>query len=327
MRIAASLAWTSLSLLGLWIGGARATSDRVEIGALAPSFKPSAARDKQIDWSGHDGKAIVLVFHTANASRSRDSVTQLSEALRKDPELAAKTVVYAVVDELTAGPSVEAAMQGSRVELHVVPSLEHEANEIFGVIVYPTAFVFGSDRVVLDVIKGQGPMFAFRVSSAARLACGLIDAAQYAQLRAGDSLPLEASTNAATRTQSLVRRLSSSGHDAMALDVLRKHIATGAEVRPFQLAQVRVLLRLGRLDEAQAELEALADSSPSGLALAAQLAVARGELARAEELLAPLEQSQPVVRQARARLLAARGQWQDATRELESAVESLLLFQ
>ncbi len=306
----------------------RSSSDSIEVGTLAPALGCADSGGSQIEWDDFAGKAVILQFHSSLTTNSDKALADLASSVGADAALGER-VAMVVVGTEAEEPQIAARLESVGCELRIARAPDRGPNLRYGVIAYPTAFVIDRERKVVDVVRGYGTLFAWRVATAARLAAGLIDAEEYERIRSGSRSTSAADANRSSRTLQLARRLIAAGKLDMARAGLEQAVTNEAEPGPATRLLVRFLLAEGEVEEAAGWVERLVESSPDDLGLAparARIAVAGGDVAAAEELLAPLDPDDPEVRLVRGLILERGEKWPEAAAAYRETLERMLLL-
>jgi len=239
-------------------------------------------------WSEFDQHGLILFFHKPGLKYSTQGLDQLIAEFQatEAPKFQAALVIVGFEEsDMTA-----AATKLEDSGLKGVVILDSDRN-LFGnyrVRAYPTAHVLDLNRKEVNISRGFGPHFSYRVFLAARFASGQINEEQYQKLLAGGS---EAESSKALiqlhRKAGLARALALGGKPEQGLRSLEKAVAESEAVADDLVLELLIRLNLltdnlERATELLAEFESGYPENQTLPFLQARQALAVGDLEQAE---------------------------------------------
>ena len=306
---------------------ARPSTD-VKVGSKAPELNCQDLTGKAIQWADFTEKAKLLYFHSSRTSNASHALDALAAELKKSPDVAGKTAIVVVVDNAIEGHAAAKALAESGCQVRVALAPEQKPQSEYGVFAFPSVFVLNGDQVIVEVIKGYGSLFGFEVTSAARLAAGLIKPEEYAALRAAEHTGDIAHDPRVSRVLHLARKLIAKDNLEMARAALEELAGTDLASRAPTVLLVHVLLKQGELDAAADWITRLEERAPEDATisiLAARLLFLRGDVPAAEAKLATLDPKSAAARHLRGLIHESRGEWKEAAASYREGLETLLL--
>jgi tetratricopeptide (TPR) repeat protein len=234
------------------------------------------------------GREVVLLFGAAGHDKTLDAAKQIAAALRDDA-MRERTIAWVTIYSKGSDP---AQIGLDAAELQPRPTLVYDADRAafgeYGVIAMPSAAVIDAKGRIAHVMAGLSPRFGEIVSASLLLAAGSITDEQHDHIVRGIIEQRDELRTRAERHAHLARRLHSRGMHSLAEAEYRLSLDL-ADLTSARLGLGDLLIRLGRLDEAEEQFRAVLNAHPKSLEATigfAHVYVLRGgdELHRAEEL-------------------------------------------
>lgn len=271
----------------------RLTSAILFVSLLSAPLQAGIAqtRPSDIEWSGTAGeqriqipageKPTVMLFIRAEQSQSDEALEQLSKLLV--PSAVQAIIVY-------SGPQspqqVQKLTATAKLPCPVLADADYALSGKMGVHAWPTTVMISGKGDVMGHIAGITKGYGQEFTAYLDFLTGKIDRTALDAKLSDRSVVADNPGQAASRHLQMASRLLAKGR----IDDAQTEINTGLNLQPdhpqLKLAQIRVLLLKGNIDEAAKALEFVASLKP-GSVPAPQLALAQGRVLAAKGELAP----------------------------------------
>jgi tetratricopeptide (TPR) repeat protein len=307
---------------------AQAHSEGLEVGDHAPELSCTDVNGRPISWQLVGDKALTVLFHSEDMAFSRQSIRDLTLALRKASDLQDRMALLVVTNGRRDLGELSDQLADSGVTAWTTVDADRSQFDEFHVVAFPTVFCLSSDRLIREVVKGYGPLFSFKVIAASRMAAGLIDQETWERRLATPAVPAYGEQGIrVARTVRMARELLDAGMFEQAFQSLRKVIDLQSSHIEGVGLLARVLLRQQRPEAAKPWIQRLTGLSPESRELRllrAELALQEGKTESAARELEGLDDARPEVSLLKGRVLEQGGHFREAAVTYRRALEAML---
>ena len=298
------------------------------VGDHVPELRCKDATGRKLSWNEWPGRAVILFFHAPRMEFSRRGLEQVLVSLQKETELLPDLGFLLVVSGEGDIDRMTRLLAGLGINGRVVMDPQRREFPKLHVVAFPTVFCIGRDRRIAHIAKGFGPLFSTRVTVGARYGAGRIDRETLEK-----SLSARVGTSAGeqylrrARTLRMARQLMAAGMIDEAHDALAPVLDPGSDSEDGVQVMARLLLRMGKVEEARRWVGRYGEISSDPLALRlleAEVAVASGDSVAALKALEGFDDTMVRVAWLRGRAHQLVGDHEKAARLFRKALESVL---